>query len=120
MGVAGRRRDRVVLLGTCVAAWTCDGLCLYFALRAMGAEVGVDVLLLAYALGIIASMVPLLPAGIGVVETVTPVILHAYGVPLPTALAAVLGFRMVATVLPAIAGTVALAGLRVGPSPAAT
>jgi putative heme transporter len=119
MGVVGRRRDRAVLLTTSVAAWTADGLCLYCALRATGADIGLDVLLLAYTLGIIASMVPLLPAGIGVVETVTPLVLHAYGVPLPTAVAAVLGFRVLGTVLPALAGTVALAGLRIG-QPAAS
>jgi hypothetical protein len=74
----------------------------------------VDVLLLAYTVGIIASMVPLLPAGVGIVETVTPLILHAYGVPLPAALAAVLSFRLFASVLPAVAGALALVGLRVG------
>jgi hypothetical protein len=114
MQIAGRGLDRRVLLGTTVLAWTAEGLCLYCALRATGAEVGVDVLLLAYTVGIIASMVPLLPAGIGVVETVTPLILHVYGVPLATALAAVLTFRLIANVLPAIVGTLALAGLRVG------
>jgi uncharacterized protein (TIRG00374 family) len=119
MEVVGRRRDRFVLFVTSVAAWTFDGLCLYCALRATGADIGLDVLLLAYTLGILASMVPLLPAGIGVVETVTPLVLHAYGVPLPTAVAAVLGFRVLGTVLPALAGTVALAGLRIG-QPAAS
>jgi uncharacterized protein (TIRG00374 family) len=121
MKVAGRRFDRLVLVGTCVAAWMFDGLCLYFALRATGADVDLDVLLLAFAVGNLASMIPLLPAGVGVVESVTPLVLHAYGVPLPMALAAVVGFRLLATVLPAIAGTVALAGMRVGgPAPTAT
>jgi len=114
MRIAGRGLDRRILLGTCVAAWTAQGLCLYCALLAAGQQVGVDVILLAFTVGIIASMVPLLPAGIGIVETVTPVILHAYGVPLPEAVAAVLSFRLFATVLPALAGALALVGLRVG------
>jgi uncharacterized protein (TIRG00374 family) len=117
VNVAGRRIDRFVLIVTSVAAWTFDGLCLYFVLRATGGDIGLDVLLLAFTLGNIASWVPLLPAGVGVVESVTPLVLHAYGVPFPTALGAVLGFRLLATVLPAVAGTVALAGLRLGPSP---
>ena len=103
---------------TCVAAWVAQGLCLYCTLHATGADVGVDVLLLAYTVGIIASMVPLLPAGVGIVETVTPLILHAYGVPLPAALAAVLSYRLFASVLPAVAGALALVGLRVGAPPA--
>jgi uncharacterized protein (TIRG00374 family) len=118
MRVAGRGVDRRILLGTCIAAWIAQGLCLYCTLHATGAHVGVDVLLLAYTVGIIASMVPLLPAGVGIVETVTPLILHAYGVPLPAALAAVLSFRLFASVLPAVAGALALVGLRVGVTPA--
>jgi len=117
MRVAGRGMDRRILLGTCVVAWVAQGLCLYCALRATGAHVGIDVLLLAYTVGTIASMVPLLPGGIGIVETLTPLILHAYGVQLPAALAAVLSYRLVASVLPAVAGAVALVGLRVGVSP---
>jgi uncharacterized protein (TIRG00374 family) len=114
MRVAGRGMDRRILLGTCVAAWIAQGLCLYCTVHATGAEVGFDVLLLAYTVGILASMVPLLPAGVGIVETVTPLILHAYGVPLPAALAAVLSYRLFASVLPALAGALALVGLRVG------
>jgi uncharacterized protein (TIRG00374 family) len=114
MRVAGRGRDRRILLGTCVAAWIALGLCLYCTVRATGGHVGVDVLLLAYTVGIIASMVPLLPAGVGIVETVTPLILHAYGVPLPAAVAAVLSYRVFASVIPALAGALALVGLRVG------
>ena len=118
MRVAGRGRDRRILLGTCAAAWAAQGLCLFCTLHATGAHVGVDVLLLAYTVGIIASMVPLLPAGVGIVEAVTPLILHAYGVPLPAALAAVLSYRLFASVLPAVAGALALVGLRVGAPPA--
>lgn len=117
MRVAGRGLDRRILLGTCVAAWIAQGFCLYCTLEATGAQVGVDVLLLAYTVGIIASMVPLLPAGVGIVETLTPLILHAYGVPLPAAVAAVLSYRLFASVLPALAGALALVGLRVGVTP---
>jgi uncharacterized protein (TIRG00374 family) len=117
--VAGRRRDRVVLLGTSMVAWMFDGLCLYFALRACGVTVSLDILLLAYTVGILASMVPLLPAGVGVVETTTPLILSAFGVPLSTALAAVLAYRVLATLAPAIAGGLAFLGLRLAPAPAA-
>jgi putative heme transporter len=113
MHVAGRPRDRVLLLGTTLLAWVADGLCLHFTLLAAGAHVSIDVLLLAYTAGAIASTIPLLPAGVGVVETVTPVILHAYGVPIDTALAAVIAYRFVGTLMPALAGLLALVGLRV-------
>ena len=117
--VAGRRRDRVILLGTTMAAWVFDGLCLHFALVAVGTPVSIDILLLAYIVGTMASMVPLLPAGVGVVETTTPLILSAFGVPLTTALAAVLIYRVLATVAPAVLGGLAFLGLRLGPVPPA-
>jgi uncharacterized protein (TIRG00374 family) len=112
MHVAGQRRDRALLLGTMVAAWAMDGLCLHFALLAAGAHVSVDILLLAYAAGAICASVPLLPAGVGVVETVTPLILVHYGVPLPAAVGAVIAYRLLATLLPAAAGGLALIGLQ--------
>ena len=79
----------------------------------------IDILLLAYTVGIMASMVPLLPAGVGVVETTTTLILSAFGVPLTTALAAVLIYRLLATVAPAVIGGLAFLGLRLGPVPPA-
>jgi putative heme transporter len=113
MHVAGRSRDRVVLMGTTVAAWAADGLCLHFALVAAGAHASIDVLLLAYTAGAMASTVPLLPAGLGVVEAVTPIVLHHYGIPIDTALAAVLAYRFLGTLMPALAGALALVGLQI-------
>ena len=105
------------LLLTAGGAWVADAACLHFALVAVGARVGLEILLLAYAVGAIASYVPLLPAGLGVVETVTPAILHLGGVPLATALAGILVYRVLGTILPAFAGAVAALLLRVEDSP---
>ena len=117
MRVLGRGLDRRVLLLLSVAAWATEGLCLACVLHATGAQIGLDVLFLAYTAGVLASMLPLVPGGVGIVETVTPLVLHAYGVPLPAAFAAVLSFRVLASVLPALAGALALVGLRVGAAP---
>ena len=111
MHVTGRRTDRLLLVATTGAAWLCDGLCLHFAIIAAGAHISVDTLLLAYTAGVLASNIPLLPAGLGVVETVTPAILAHYGVPFGTAVAAVLTYRVFGTLLPACAGAVAVVGL---------
>ena len=62
-------------------AWVFDGLCLLLTLRAVGVHVDLDILLLAYTAGAAASLIPFLPAGLGVVETLTPALLHLYGVP---------------------------------------
>ena len=60
-----------------VDGWT--GGASQFSLVAAGANINVDALLLAYTAGVLASNIPLLPAGLGVVETVTPVSLTHYG-----------------------------------------
>jgi uncharacterized protein (TIRG00374 family) len=110
----------VYLSCTAVLAWLADALCLHFALAAFGAHISLDVLLLAYTAGMVGSMVPMLPAGAGIVETVTPAVLALGGVPVVTALAAIVVYRVIATLLPAAAGLVALAAMRVGdPSPPA-
>lgn len=110
--VTGDRRQRLALLTTTAGSWVCDGLCLLLALRAAGAHVHPDQLLLAYAVGTLASNVPLLPAGVGVVETLTPLLLTRFGVHWDAALTAVLVYRLLSTLLPALAGLAAVAGLR--------
>lgn len=75
------------------------------------------VLILAYTASAVASDAPLLPAGIGVVETVTSALLKVYGVPLADALAAVLVYRVIGTLLPALAGLVGLATLHLETPP---
>jgi uncharacterized membrane protein YbhN (UPF0104 family) len=106
--VAAGPRRWTAGLGCASCAWTCDALCLRFSLLGLGARVGLAALLVAYTAGAIASQIPGLPAGVGMVETVTPTLLHMAGVALPAALGAVLVYRVLATVLPAVAGLGAL------------
>ena len=110
--VSGDRQQRCLLTAISAAAWVCDGLCMYLALRAAGVRLDVDQALLAYTAGVIASKVPLIPAGLGVVETVTPLLLAHYGVSWTEAIAAVLVYRLFSTLLPAFVGVIAVVGLR--------
>ena len=113
--VTGNRKHRVLLAGLNATAWVCDGLCMYLALRASGVRLEADQVMLAYTAGVIASKAPLVPAGLGVVETVTPLLLIHYGVPWSHAIAAVLVYRLFSTLVPAVAGTLAVLGFRLGP-----
>jgi uncharacterized protein (TIRG00374 family) len=113
--VAGSRSQRTALAVTASAAWVCDGLCMGLALGGMGVHLQLDQLLLAYSVGTVAASLPLLPGGIGVVETVTPLVLVHYGVHLPQALAGVLVYRCVSTFLPALLGAAAGVGMRAEP-----
>ena len=108
MRVVGRPRDRLWLVGLSVAGHLCGVLTLLLAMRAVGLSVDLDVILLAAAAAVLASSIPLLPGGLGVVEAVVPAVLHWYGAPLGQALAGAIVARIVNTVLPAVSGAVAL------------
>jgi len=108
----------VVVLGTASGAWFADALCLDAALRALGANLSIPLLLLAYCGIAIAAEIPLLPAGLGIVETAGPAILAMGGIPFATGLVAILVYRVIGTVLPALAGGLAFTWLRLEPAPA--
>lgn len=100
----GARGNRVRLLVLALGASIADALCFVLALRATGVHAPFTVLLLAYAFAMIGAFVPLLPAGLGVVEAAVPAFLHQAHVPVATALAGVLAYRALATLIPAFVG----------------
>jgi uncharacterized membrane protein YbhN (UPF0104 family) len=108
----GSRRSQGALGGLALVSCLADAACFRCALVAVGVHPTPGLLLFAYAVAMIATLVPFIPAGLGVVETVVPALLHHAGVPLPTALAGVLAYRALGTLLPAICGTIALIRLR--------
>jgi len=110
--VLGNRRNRMAVVLVAAASIACDALCFGFALWAVGVHPHPGELLLVYGAAMIASLVPLLPDGLGTVETVVPLLLHHGGTPLAVGLAAVLVYRAIATVLPAAAGALSLGRLR--------
>jgi hypothetical protein len=74
--------------------------------------VSFEVAVLAYAVAVAATWVPFLPSGFGLVELAVPAMLHHFGVPTASGLAAVLIWRGVAFFLAALGGTVAYLALR--------
>jgi uncharacterized membrane protein YbhN (UPF0104 family) len=105
--VATVRRGDARLLGA-VMWWGFDLAVLAAAFAALGAPPPAAVLVLAYFTGAIGNTIPL-P---GLVAGGTTGILLAFGVDISLALPAVLAYRAIALWLPAVLGTVALAGLR--------
>ncbi len=89
-----------------------DVACLWFALFAAGARVGFDVALLAVTVASASVLVPLVPGGIGIVEVTIPAVTYYFGVPCDQGLAATLAYRGFGTFIPAGAGALAIAGLR--------
>jgi uncharacterized membrane protein YbhN (UPF0104 family) len=118
---AGRR----MLLAT-VVYWTGNVICLWAALRAVGVTMPFPELVLAFAAGHAATIVPLPLGGVGGVDAAMTYALTAVGVPLALALVAVGVFRLFAFWAPTIPALAALLLLprtgrrlsRLAPSPA--
>jgi uncharacterized membrane protein YbhN (UPF0104 family) len=82
---------------------------------AFGYQPGFGPLAVAYTAANIASAIPLTPGGLGVVEVTLVAISVGFGSPRPTAVLAVLGYRVVNYWLPLIPGAVAYLRLRLKP-----
>jgi uncharacterized protein (TIRG00374 family) len=113
--VLARRDEIVTVLGpnwykaTGLAAlnWLLDYLVLVAALRAVGANPRLSIVLLAYAAAAVLAMIPITPGGLGFVEAGLTATLTAAGVPVGSALLATLAYRMIAFWLPIPTGGVA-------------
>jgi uncharacterized membrane protein YbhN (UPF0104 family) len=80
--------------------WAGHLLTLYAALRALGADIGLLALVLAYATGYVVTSAPLPAGAAGFSEAVTAVALHAVGIDLGIAILAALLFRLATFWLP--------------------
>jgi len=112
MAVVGPLRRRVVIMALSVASLVFDAGCMWTAMFATGLDFGFEIALLVVGAGMVASIVPFLPGGIGVAEAVIPAVLAWYGTPVSTGLAVALIYRALGTFLPPAAGVPALVALR--------
>ena len=112
VSTVGSPRRRGYLLAVAAAYSLTDTMCLWFSLIATDVHVGLDIVVLAAGVGMVATWIPLVPAGIGVVEAVVPAVLHHFGAPLDAALAGTLLYRCLGTFVPAAAGALAMLHLK--------
>ncbi len=105
-----RARDPWLLAGA-VGYLAFDVAVMWAAFRAFGPAPPVGILLIAYLVGQLGGLIPL-PGGIGGVEGGLIGALVIYGVPAAAATAAVLAYRVLLLLLPAVVGGAALLRLR--------
>ncbi len=108
----GSRANRLAVMSWASIGWIADAVSLALCVKAMGDELGIDAVLLAYVIAAAVALVPFLPGGLGAVEVAVPTVMHRFGVPLDTALAATLAWRGLSLIAPAVGGSVALLALR--------
>lgn len=95
--------------------WLLDAASLWVFLRAFGATVSPEALLVAFGLANVLAAIPILPGGLGVVEATYLTALVGFGVPRRIVLPAVATYRSAQYLMPIALGAVAYASLRVGP-----
>ncbi|MGH3200797.1 MAG: lysylphosphatidylglycerol synthase transmembrane domain-containing protein [Streptosporangiaceae bacterium] len=109
-------RDRRVLAWSLLWAslnWLLDAASLWCFVAAFGRLVNPVELFAAYGIANVAGALPVTPAGLGVVDSVTPLLLVSFGVTRSVATLGVLGWRLVNFWLPIPAGAIAYVSLKV-------
>ncbi|OBI46001.1 hypothetical protein A5707_22845 [Mycobacterium kyorinense] len=101
------RRDLSLAFGWSLFNWIADVACLGFAAYAAGGNASVAGLTVAYAAARAVGTIPLLPGGLLVVEAVLVPGLVSSGMTLPTAISAMLIYRLISWLLLAAIGWVA-------------
>jgi uncharacterized membrane protein YbhN (UPF0104 family) len=102
----------VPALGGAALYWAGNLLALWGGVRAFGVELGLAALVLAYATGYAATMLPLPAGGAGGVDASMTFALTLVGVPLGPALLGVFAFRLATFWLPLLPGLVASVTIR--------
>ena len=111
-------RDKRVLAWSLLWAslnWILDAASLWCFVAAFGHLANPVELFAAYGIANVAGALPLTPGGLGVVDSITPLLLVGFGVTRSTATLGVLGWRMVNFWLPIPTGALAFLSLKVKP-----
>jgi uncharacterized membrane protein YbhN (UPF0104 family) len=109
--LASDRRGNRATLVAAPLYWFGDMACLWAALQAFGVSLTPAELVLAYATGFLANLIPLPTGGIGGVDAATTFALVATGVPLESALLGVFAYRFFSFLLPTVPAVAAVPGL---------
>jgi len=99
-------------VGWAAAFWLLDASSLFVFIAAFGKIVSPVDLLVAYGLAFVLAVIPITPAGLGVIEGVLIPTLTGFGVPRSTAILGVLAYRLVNFWLPIPVGGIAYLSLR--------
>lgn len=115
-------RDRRVMVWALVWAslnWLLDAASLWCWVAAFGRLVNPIELFAAYGIANVAGALPITPGGLGVVDSIAPLLLVGFGVTRSVATLGVLGWRVVNFWLPIPTGALSFVSLKVKPHPGA-
>jgi uncharacterized protein (TIRG00374 family) len=111
--LARDRRTMVMSLTWATLNWLLDVASLWCFVAAFGRFVNPVELFAAYGIANVAGVLPVTPAGLGVIDSLTPLLLVSFGITRSVATLGVLGWRLVNFWLPIPAGAAAYVSLKV-------
>lgn len=96
-----KRKLTTTIVYVC-ADWFFTILVLYFAFRAVGVYISAGVLVAGFAVGMVTTLIPILPSGLGAMELAMTAVFNQMGIDWDAALMATLIYRVVYYVIPGI------------------
>jgi len=111
--IHGRKYELPKVVGYVFCDWVSNILILYFAFKAVGISLGATTLIAGFAFGMLMTIIPILPGGLGVMEAAMTASFSGMGIPVAQALTASLLFRLFYYLLPAFAGVFIYWGLHI-------
>ena len=99
------------------ADWLFTILVLFFAFRAVGVHIAAGVLVAGFAVGMVTTLIPILPGGLGAMELAMTAVYAQMGIDWDAALMATLIYRVVYYVLPGIISIFIYWGLQLSATP---
>ena len=99
------------------ADWLFTILVLYFAFRAVGVHISAGVLVAGFAVGMVTTLIPVLPGGLGAMELAMTAVFAQMGIDWDAALTAALIYRVVYYILPGIVSIFIYWGLQLSETP---
>lgn len=97
--------------------WLFTILVLYFAFRAVGIHITAGVLVAGFAVGMVTTLIPILPGGLGAMELAMTAVYAQMGIDWDAALMATLIYRVVYYIIPGIISIFIYWGLQLSSSP---
>ncbi len=101
--IHGRKFELPKVVGYVFCDWVSNMLILYFAFKAVGVSLGAATLVAGFAFGMLMTIIPILPGGLGAMEAAMTAAFSGMGIPVAQALTASLLFRLFYYLLPAFA-----------------
>ena len=111
--IHSRKYELPKVVGYVAADWICNILILYFAFKSVGVSMGAAKLIIGFSFGMIMTVIPVLPGGLGVMEAAMTAAYSQMGIEVRHALTASLLFRLFYYIVPSLASILIYWRLRI-------